>query len=210
VVGLLLVAGSVLFALNRGVHEFGQPAAGATSAAPPTPQESSVPTDRVPVATGALPSATTLAPIRLHLPGIDLTATVVPVGITADGDEMDVPRSVDTVGWYEYGPGLESQTGAMVIAGHVDSATQGKGAFFRLRDVRAGADVRLDGPDGSSRAYTVTTREVFTKAQAPLERIFAREGPPRLVLITCGGEFNSAIRRYSDNIVLTAVPKVAS
>jgi sortase (surface protein transpeptidase) len=118
-----------------------------------------------------------------------------------------VPRSVDTVGWYRYGPGLDTPSGAVVIAGHVDSATQGAGAFFRLRDVEAGAEVRLAGPDGSTRLYTVTAREVFAKSQAPLERVFAREGSPRLILITCGGEFDSDIRRYSDNIVITAVPQ---
>ena len=31
-------------------------------------------------------------------------------------------------------------------------------------------------------------------------------GPPALVLITCGGDFDRSIRRYRSNVVVTAVP----
>ncbi len=35
---------------------------------------------------------------------------------------------------------------------------------------------------------------------------FDRAGPPRLTLVTCGGEFDYENRRYLSNLVLTAIP----
>ena len=35
---------------------------------------------------------------------------------------------------------------------------------------------------------------------------FDRAGPPRLTLVTCGGEFDDENRRYLSNFVLTATP----
>jgi sortase (surface protein transpeptidase) len=94
----------------------------------------------------------------------------------------------------------------VVIAGHVDSATQGGGAFFRLRDLRPGDEVTVAGSDGATRTFSVVSREVFEKAAVPLDQLFARDGPPRLTLITCGGAFDASSRHYRDNVVVTAQP----
>ncbi|WBB82046.1 class F sortase [Micromonospora sp. WMMD882] len=163
---------------------------------------------RIPVATGDLPSvaAATVPPVRLRIPAIDVTATVDPVGVDAGTGEFAVPPSVDEVGWYRYGPGLEAGRGSIVVAGHVDSATQGRGAFHRLRELDRGDTVTLTGRDGTDRAYRVVAREEYDKTRIPLERYFARDGEVRLTLITCGGPFDAEARRYRDNVVVTAVP----
>jgi hypothetical protein len=36
--------------------------------------------------------------------------------------------------------------------------------------------------------------------------VYSSAGRPRLVLVTCGGPFETGTGRYRDNIVLTAVP----
>jgi hypothetical protein len=36
--------------------------------------------------------------------------------------------------------------------------------------------------------------------------VFAVGGPPRLVLITCGGAFDRRTRNYADNVVVFAEP----
>jgi hypothetical protein len=36
--------------------------------------------------------------------------------------------------------------------------------------------------------------------------VFAVGGPPRLVLITCGGAFDRRTRNYADNVVVVAEP----
>ncbi|SCE76970.1 Sortase family protein [Micromonospora coriariae] len=161
----------------------------------------------VPVTAGGLPAgAETVPPVRLVIPEIGVTATVDAVGINERTNEFEVPPSVDRIGWYRYGPGLEANAGSVVIAGHVDSARQGRGAFFRLRELGQGDTMTATGSDGKARRYRVVAREEYAKTRIPLDRYFARDGKPRLTLITCGGPFDAAARRYRDNIVVTAVP----
>jgi hypothetical protein len=161
----------------------------------------------VPVTVGELPAdAAIVPPVRLVIPGIDVTATVNAVGINERTNEFEVPPSVDQIGWYRYGPGLEADAGSVALAGHVDSAKQGKGAFFRLRELDQGDTVTVTGSDGEARRYRVVAREEYAKTKIPLDRYFARDGKPRLTLITCGGPFDAQARKYRDNIVVTAVP----
>ncbi|WBB72422.1 class F sortase [Micromonospora sp. WMMD1128] len=173
----------------------------------PTPTATTTGGASVPVNAGTLPAGgKAVPPVRLRIPPIGVTATVDPVGINERTDEFEVPPSVDQVGWYRHGPGLEADAGSVVIAGHVDSAEQGKGAFFRLRELDRGDILTATGSDGRDRRYRVVAREEYTKTKIPLDRYFARDGSPRLTLITCGGPFDPKTRHYRDNIVVTAVP----
>lgn len=161
----------------------------------------------VPVRKGELPAgAEVVPPVGLRIPAIGVTATVNAVGINPQTGEFEVPPSVDQVGWYRYGPGLAAPAGSVVIAGHVDSSTQGEGAFFRLRELAQGDRMTVTGSDGQERAYRVIAREKHQKTRIPLDRYFARDGGQRLTLITCGGPFDADTRRYRDNLVVTAVP----
>ncbi|MGA4726441.1 class F sortase [Micromonospora taraxaci] len=177
----------------------------ATALASTPPTVASGPT--VPVTAGELPAdAKIVPPVRLVIPEIGVTATVNAVGINEKTNEFEVPPSVDQIGWYRHGPGLEADAGSVVVAGHVDSAKQGKGAFFRLRELDQGDTVTATGSDGEARRYRVVAREEYDKTRIPLDRYFARDGKPRLTLITCGGPFDAKARKYRDNIVVTAVP----
>ncbi|MEU8331079.1 class F sortase [Micromonospora sp. NPDC048839] len=161
----------------------------------------------VPVTVGELPTdAVIIPPVRLVIPEIDVTATVNAVGINERTNEFEVPPSVDQIGWYRYGPGLEATAGSVVVAGHVDSAKQGRGAFFRLRELDQNDTLTVTGSDGTARRYRVVAREEYAKTRIPLDRYFARDGRTRLTLITCGGPFDAKARKYRDNIVVTAVP----
>jgi sortase (surface protein transpeptidase) len=117
-----------------------------------------------------------------------------------------VPPRVDVVGWYRFGPGLDSPSGSVVIAGHVDAAQQGPGAFYRLDSVTTGDRVDVAGGDGRTRTYRVVGREEYRKSTIDLSRYFSSSGAPRLTLMTCGGPFDSVTRHYRDNVVVTAIP----
>jgi sortase (surface protein transpeptidase) len=142
--------------------------------------------------------------VRLRIPDMRLTATVTAVGVDDRTGEVDVPPSVDRVGWYRHGPGLTAASGSIVIAGHVDSAEQGKGAFFTLSRLEPGAVVTLTGADGTEQRYETVARERYPKTRIPLDRYFSRDGAPRLTLITCGGPFDARTGHYRDNVVVTA------
>ncbi|WP_341719434.1 class F sortase [Micromonospora sp. FIMYZ51] len=202
-----LAVAAVLAVVSRPAGDVGAEQAAALAEASPSVAGTPGAAPSVAVAPGTLPGdAETVPPVRLRIPGIKVVAQVNPVGVNERTGEFEVPPSVDQIGWYRYGPGLAAETGSVVIAGHVDSAEQGKGAFYRLRELAPGDTLTATGADGVERTYRVVAREEYDKTKIPLERYFARDGRPRLTLITCGGPFDAEARRYRDNIVVTAEP----
>ncbi len=144
-------------------------------------------------------------PVSVAAPSVGIRAAVYPVGVDAAG-EVAIPERVDTVGWYRFGARPGSAQGSTVLVGHVDSAVQGAGAFFRLQEIKRGARIALTLPSGRTAAYHVVAREAFRKGSVPLDALFSLTGAPRLTMITCGGSFDPRARSYRDNVVVTAVP----
>ena len=144
-----------------------------------------------------------IAPATLELPSLDVTAEVDPVGLDDDGG-MELPDDVARVGWYA--PGVRAgEPGTTVLAGHVDSRVQGPGALFDLRRLEPGDPIVVG--DGSERTtWRVTGRTRYPKDELPLDEIFRWDGPPTLVLITCGGDFVAEDGQYRDNVVVYAEP----
>lgn len=221
--GLLMLALTVVtgWQMTRGVAEFGTlPAtvsAGPTASRPhpavpvgpggvAKPPAGSSRLPAVPLQPGGLPTVTTVAPTRLAIPALRVDIAVKPVGVDLKTGEFEVPEKVSTAGWYRHGPGLEADAGSVVIAGHVDTVAEGAGPFLRLAEIRLGTLVTLRGDDGSTYVFRVVSRHAFPKSKAPYHRLFARDGTPRLTLVTCGGTFDRRARSYRDNLVVTALP----
>jgi hypothetical protein len=144
-------------------------------------------------------------PVAVDIEAIGVNAEVDEVGVDTGTGQMEVPQPADRLGWYRFGPGLDATAGSIVIAGHVDDES-GPGAFFRLGDLEPGDSIEVTGVDGETRTFEVVAREVHHKSEVPLQQYFARDGAPRLTLITCGGAFDRDSGQYRDNIVITAVP----
>jgi hypothetical protein len=173
-----------------------------------TPSSAPAPPPSVPVADariGATPAPVVVAPTRLTVDGLAVDMAVEPVGVAEDGTMELVPDTA-VAGWYRFGPGLDERQGSIVIAAHVDSLTYGLGPFAELKRAQPGQAIRLAGPDGGERVFTVSSVETTEKTEVDLSRLFAEEGPPRLVLITCGGDFDYDTRHYLSNVVVTAEP----
>ncbi len=150
-------------------------------------------------------SAATPPPTRLRVPGLDVDAAVRPVGVQDDG-AMVIPAEPTTVGWYRYGPGPADPAGHTVIAGHVATIEDGPGALAPLVGAEPGMRVEVVDADGTVHRYVVRGRETISKKRLPTETIFARDGDPLLVLITCGGEYIPELGSHRDNVVVTAEP----
>ncbi|QYG93547.1 class F sortase [Iamia sp. SCSIO 61187] len=190
-----------------------QAAAPASSAPDPTTPETTEPgaDEASPPAIGTQPatldavqaSAAIPTPARLTIDRIGVDALVVPVGVEADGT-MEVPAARD-VGWYRFGP-APGGSGSAVLAAHVDFDGE-EGAFFRLRQLAPGDAVVVTTADGATQRYVVTERRQVPKLDLSDSGVFDRTGPPRLTLITCGGEFDRDARSYRDNVVITAAPE---
>jgi LPXTG-site transpeptidase (sortase) family protein len=141
-------------------------------------------------------------PVGLEIPRLRVAAGVVPVGTTVSG-ELDVPQRADVVAWYRHGA-LPGGPGSAVLAGHVDYHGR-RGVFFDLVELRRG-DELVVAVDGAKRRFRVVSRERVAKERLSKAHIFDPDGPPTLVLVTCGGKFNPATRSYRENVIVRAVP----
>lgn len=144
-------------------------------------------------------------PTRLVIDSIATAMNVEPVGVGVDG-QMDLPERPDIAGWYRFGPDVLSTAGSIVLAAHVDTRQHGIGPLGRLREVRTGALVQLDSGDSTTRFFEVVSVDSYRKSAMPLTDLFTREGPPQLVIVTCGGPYDPELRQYRDNVVAMAVP----
>ena len=193
--GLLLAAGC---AVAPSAGEISPPAASAP-AARSAPSASDLPHARV--GKPARSERIRFAPERLVLPG-GARAAVKPAE-TVNG-ELKVPEHVRHVGWWDGSAYAGDPFGATVIAGHVDSATEGVGFFARLLRVRVGDRVTLTGNGHLARYRVVSVREVAKEALATDSSAFDQYGRHRLVLITCTGAYSRERGGYDRNLVVEA------
>lgn len=130
---------------------------------------------------------------------------VTDVGID-DQSYMELPPDPAVAGWYRYAADADSEVGSMVIAAHVDVRAYGIGPLAKLRDLNEGDTVDVVAEDGSVRTYVTESLTYYEKDAVPIDELFSREGEAALVIMTCGGPFDSATRTYRDNVVMVARP----
>ncbi|QBR92449.1 class F sortase [Nocardioides euryhalodurans] len=143
-------------------------------------------------------------PTRLRIGALDLELPVAAMGVDADG-LMALPTTPFATAWYRYGADPTDRQGAVVVAGHVDTAEEGVGPLARLGGLAAGSRVTLDHRGGST-TYEVVAVRRLPKAVLDLPALFRRTGPPRLHLVTCGGPYLPDQGGYQDNVVVVAEP----
>jgi hypothetical protein len=159
-----------------------------------------------PPAAAPPPPPAVAKPTRVRLAARGIDAPVYDVGIDTRSGALAIPKDIDRVAWWRDGAAPGSSKGAILLAGHVDSAKRGAGAFYALKNARRGDTVSVTSDDGKTRSYRVSTTTRVRKAALP-ESIYSRSGRRRLVLVTCGGPFNEAIGHYRDNLIVTAYPR---
>ncbi len=140
----------------------------------------------------------------LIIPALHVRAPVEPVDSRAG--RLEIPDDPAVVGWWTGGALPGAGGGTVVLVGHVDSAGAGRGALFRLTTLRSGDGIVLVLRDHRQLGYTVYARRSYPKGTGLPADLFTPTGPPRLVLITCGGPFDETTHTYRDNVVVFAVP----
>ena len=80
------------------------------------------------------------------------------------------------------------------------------GLFAKLDEMPVGGSITIVYDDGSEQSFTVSAVELVPKPAVAVNGVFARDGESLLRLVTCGGEFEKAVRSYRSNVVITAVP----
>jgi hypothetical protein len=140
-------------------------------------------------------------PSRIVVDAIGLDAAIVATGIDADG-AMAIPPSPDVVGWYRFGS-LPGDDRRAVLAGHVDAAGFGPGAFYDIDRLATSDRAVIHFDDGSTRTFEVSESVAASKLDLDLESLFGPAPDPLLTLVTCGGDFDSDTGHYEDNVVVT-------
>ncbi|MFJ8917162.1 class F sortase [Amycolatopsis sp. NPDC102389] len=141
------------------------------------------------------------APGTVRLPGGG-TAKLIRKELTADGT-LPIPEGLDEATWW--GAKLGADQGASLLSGHVNWKGK-KGPFDELWRLKTGQEVNVVDTDGGKWVYKigeiVTVHK--TKLAEQAEKLFGPDGPHRLVLVTCGGEYVGGTDGYEDNRVVTA------
>ncbi|WP_062381736.1 class F sortase [Demequina pelophila] len=148
------------------------------------------------------------APVRLQVERLGIDMEIVGVGYAADGG-MELPATAATAGWFRLGGnpsgGLRADANT-VVAAHVDDPS-GLGPFAALREARPGDRVVVTDASGATWSYTVERVEQTSKPDVDFSAVFARDGDPRLVLVTCGGRWDAGAQHYEDNVMVWAAPE---
>ena len=138
-------------------------------------------------------------PGRLIIRSIGVNAAVVPVGVDSTGAMAAPTQSADTA-WYKFGPS-PGDAGDAVIDGHLDWYDTPRAVFFSLKDLHNGDDIEVQRVDGVSHHFRVTSvTSVAYNATVP--GLFTKSGPPRLSLITCGGQWDMRLGMYLQRVVV--------
>lgn len=218
VIGLVLLLGTpLLWQAGRQDADFGvaPPIAAAatgqpdraTGSAPHMAPTSRARSESVTTRSARLVEAVPVAePVRVRVASLGIDAPVRPAGVVATTGELEIPDDVRVAGWYRHGAAPGASEGSAVLSAHVDSRRQGAGVFFTLARIPEGAEIAVELTDGTTVTYLARGKRRYDKALLPTAELFARDGGHRLVLITCGGPFDDATRRYRDNVVVIAEP----
>jgi LPXTG-site transpeptidase (sortase) family protein len=142
-------------------------------------------------------------PEQVVLPG---GATAPVLRATTVNGQLQVPAEARKVGWWDGGAEAGDPFGSVVLAGHVDTKTEGLGFFFRLRGITTGEVIVVNG-SGHTASYRVESIVSVPKdALATKSGAFDQTGDHRLVLITCTGAYDASRGGYQENLVITATP----
>ncbi|QWF77302.1 class F sortase [Amycolatopsis sp. CA-230715] len=130
------------------------------------------------------------------------TAKLVRKELTADGT-LPIPEGLDDATWW--GAKLGDAQGAALLSGHVNWKGK-KGPFNELWSMKNGQEVAVVDTAGGRWVYRV--RDIVTVHKDGLadraQALFGQDGPHRLVLVTCGGEYVGGTEGYEDNRIVTA------
>ena len=76
--------------------------------------------------------------------------------------------------------------------------------FYKLKSLKKGDLVKVLRGDGRQVTYSVTRVLTVDKLKFPTELVYGDIDHAGLRLITCGGRFDSKLKRYVDNIIVFA------
>ncbi len=139
-------------------------------------------------------------PVRLKIPSIKVNAAIEYVGLTSKR-EMEVPKNIVDVGWFELGP-RPGEKGSAVIAGHFNGKNGEVGVFADLYKLKMGDKLYIEDNTGITTTFIVRESRIYDPGLAG--DVFSRSDGTYLNLITCDGIWDEAKKSYSKRLVVFA------
>jgi Sortase domain len=210
----LVAIGVARFSPSTTVAGIAHPIANAAVAEPARVPAPTAPAPATTAPTSTAPSPESAAPaapppvrpqprgsIRLPNGG---TAALVREELGPDG-ALPVPDDLGQAA--EWGAAIGSANGASVFAGHVNWGGA-SGPFAELWSARIDAPVIVVDSGGKTWTYRITQIITVHKDELPqrADELFSQQGAPRVVLVTCGGEWIGGVTGYDENRVVIAEP----
>ena len=137
---------------------------------------------------------------RLILPGIDVTADLDPAEVV--DNQLILPEDPARAGYWIDGAAPNDATGTVLVSGHVKSGDM-PGALWALASSSPGDPVVLRWVDGTASQWVVSATSSRPRT-ADTTDLFTRQGPHRLVVVTCGGPQQDG--HYRDLVTVVALP----
>ncbi|MFD2473686.1 class F sortase [Amycolatopsis silviterrae] len=146
-------------------------------------------------------------PGSVQLPGGG-QAKLIAEEVGEDG-ALPIPKSLSEAAWW--GSGVGAAQGVTLLSGHVNWAGK-TGPFQELWRMKTGQIVTVADAAGKKWEYKIDEVRTIHKSDLAAEsaKLFDPEGPHRLVLVTCGGDYVGGQEGYDDNRVVTASPVTRS
>lgn len=146
-----------------------------------------------------------LGPSSIAIPALGVTARIG--GATLENGLLTPPLDPGEVGSWQGSAPLDSATGEVTLAGHVNYGGMGAFAFGRLAELHPGQVVYTTDARSKQTAWRIASVVGRPKADGIDRAAFAGPaGPRELSLITCGGTYEAASHSYDNNVYVTALP----
>ncbi|MDJ0379666.1 class F sortase [Streptomyces sp. G-G2] len=144
-------------------------------------------------------------PQRVDVPSIGIQAPVINRVLDAEGAIEPPPYDQPgTVGWWSGGvqPGA---AGTALLVGHVDTESK-PAVFYGLSSAQPGGKVRVLRADGTLAEFTIDDIQVYERTSFDPHKAYGPKVPGRaeVRLVTCGGSYDKAAKRYTANVVVSA------
>jgi sortase (surface protein transpeptidase) len=141
------------------------------------------------------------APRYLKIDPIGVDARVLPVGKDAAG-KIGAPTGIWDVGWYS-SSSRPGEPGVSFIDGHISGPAL-PAVFRDLHTLRIDDTIVVERGDGAQMRYRVKSVRIDRLAAIDMNTLLATpvDSKPTLVLMTCGGEFDSQAYTYDQRVVV--------
>lgn len=145
-------------------------------------------------------------PRYIRIPSESIEARVKETGLKMDGN-VDAPKNIHDVSWYNGTIKPGSKSGVTVMLGHVSGKTM-PGVFGSLKNMAENDEINIERGDGKILRYRVVKVEEFEADSMNMASILydVPKGEQSLRLITCGGRFNRQTNQYDSRTVVYASP----